>query len=186
MTKRGRPREFTPEQAKQRRLEASRKYYAEHKKLHSERTNRWRANNLEKVRADEREWRRKNPEKARLADLKKRKSNPSRIRKSYKKWAGSNPEKVLANVNRRRCRQINSPGHAYTTDKHISSRWEMFGGRCWICGGKAVATDHVKPISKGGAHYPSNLRPACFFCNTSKKDRWPVLLYTSFMVLPLP
>ncbi len=46
---------------------------------------------------------------------------------------------------------------------------------CWICGGVSdhMAFDHVKPIAKGGAHIPANLRLACRSCNSSKNARWP-------------
>lgn len=63
---------------------------------------------------------------------------------------------------------------SYTTKAKVQARMAMFGGRCWICKvGPFEEIDHVKPLSKGGAHLPANLRPACRSCNRSKKDRWP-------------
>ncbi|MGF0262557.1 HNH endonuclease [Rhodococcus ruber] len=59
-----------------------------------------------------------------------------------------------------------------TTDQ-LNARWAYYGGRCWICGGKATVTDHVKPLSKGGSNWPSNARPACVPCNASKNAKWP-------------
>ncbi len=49
--------------------------------------------------------------------------------------------------------------------------------RCYLCGkliqiGKRHV-DHIVPLSKGGAHRPSNLAIACSFCNLSKKDKMP-------------
>lgn len=32
--------------------------------------------------------------------------------------------------------------------------------------------DHIKPISKGGTHHPSNLRVICRSCNSRKKDKY--------------
>ncbi|MGY1778760.1 HNH endonuclease [Geodermatophilus sp. SYSU D01036] len=51
----------------------------------------------------------------------------------------------------------------------------MWGGRCWVCGiADATAQDHVKPISRGGSHCLSNLRPICHSCNASKRASWPL------------
>ena len=56
-----------------------------------------------------------------------------------------------------------------------TARFLMWGGRCWVCGIEgATEDDHVKPISKGGSHCLSNLRPICKKCNTSKGGRWPL------------
>jgi 5-methylcytosine-specific restriction endonuclease McrA len=46
----------------------------------------------------------------------------------------------------------------------------MWGNKCWVCGEKATATDHVKSLFRGGSHWPANLRPICKPCN-SKKGR---------------
>ncbi|WP_349257835.1 HNH endonuclease [Iamia sp.] len=42
-----------------------------------------------------------------------------------------------------------------------------------MCGVEADSIDHVKPLSKGGAHMLSNLRPSCRSCNSRKGARWP-------------
>lgn len=56
-----------------------------------------------------------------------------------------------------------------------ASRFELWGGRCWMCGIEAATQeDHVKPISKGGSHCLANLRPVCHSCNSSKGGRWPL------------
>jgi HNH endonuclease len=44
----------------------------------------------------------------------------------------------------------------------------MWGGRCWMCGGQATATDHVKALVCGGSNWPANLRPICQPCNSRK------------------
>lgn len=45
---------------------------------------------------------------------------------------------------------------------------------CAYCGADLHRTgfhvDHVKPLSKGGSNWPSNLACACPSCNTSKRD----------------
>lgn len=56
----------------------------------------------------------------------------------------------------------------------LVDRYAVFGFRCWICGRDDVQLhmDHVKPISKGGAHMLANIRPACKPCNSRKRDAW--------------
>lgn len=53
-------------------------------------------------------------------------------------------------------------------------RFAFYDRKCWMCGGDADGTDHVKPLVKGGAHMWCNLRPACASCNASKNDCWPI------------
>lgn len=40
-----------------------------------------------------------------------------------------------------------------------------------LCLKPAWTVDHIKPVSKGGTHHPSNLRAACLQCNSGKRDR---------------
>ncbi len=74
-------------------------------------------------------------------------------------------------VKRRRAALAVTPGYGYTNKRHIAWRWAMWGGLCWVCGVKAEATDHVIPLSRGGAHWPANLRPICKVCNSSKNAK---------------
>jgi len=56
----------------------------------------------------------------------------------------------------------------------VKQRLAYYGGRCWMCGSPGETQDHVKPLSKGGAHMLANIRPACLTCNSRKCDRWPL------------
>lgn len=95
------------------------------------------------------------------------------VKANVKRWVKANPERDLALHHRHRARQREAPGAEYTTYQHIIDRWEMWGNRCWICGAPAEQTDHVKPLARGGAHWPCNLRPICKRCNSAKKATWP-------------
>lgn len=55
----------------------------------------------------------------------------------------------------------------------LIARVDYYGGLCWMCGAPADEIDHVKPLSAGGAWWPSNLRPACHDCNARKRNVWP-------------
>lgn len=50
----------------------------------------------------------------------------------------------------------------------IQERIIYFGERCWMCGGPYDFMDHVIPLARGGADFPSNLRPICKPCNSRK------------------
>lgn len=74
----------------------------------------------------------------------------------------------------RRARQAGVPTRPFT-DEQWAQKIAYYGWRCWICGDGSVPleADHVKPLSKGGAHMLCNLRPACRSCNASKNAKWP-------------
>lgn len=59
--------------------------------------------------------------------------------------------------------------------------WEKSGGRCWYCGKQCkfppadlmerMTIDHMTPWRSGGSHGIENLVPACFSCNSVKRNR---------------
>lgn len=59
--------------------------------------------------------------------------------------------------------------------------WAKSGGRCWYCGKQChlppaplmerMTIDHMVPFRKGGSHGVDNLVPACFSCNSVKRNR---------------
>jgi 5-methylcytosine-specific restriction endonuclease McrA len=44
-------------------------------------------------------------------------------------------------------------------------------GDCVYCGAPSAVADHVRPLAGGGLDVRENLAPACWPCNSSKKDR---------------
>ena len=50
-----------------------------------------------------------------------------------------------------------------------------YSNTCWICSVEldVVQWDHVQPLSMGGAHVRSNLRPSCKPCNGRKGSIYP-------------
>ena len=69
----------------------------------------------------------------------------------------------------------------YTTDVEkltLATHNEIlkeYNNTCWICEDTidTVSWDHVKPLSKGGAHVRSNVRPTHIRCNSRKSNKWP-------------
>lgn len=91
-----------------------------------------------------------------------------------REWAERNPEVArrisTQKSSRRRAKEREAQGFA--TPQQIAWRSEMYGNRCWMCGGEPTGMDHVIPLSKGGSHWPANLRPACRSCNARKRHFW--------------
>jgi hypothetical protein len=70
----------------------------------------------------------------------------------------------------RRARKLAAPGTA-TVDQ-VLARFAYFGNRCVYCRTtERLTVDHVVPLSRGGSHWPANLRPACISCNSRKGAR---------------
>ena len=57
------------------------------------------------------------------------------------------------------------------TDDQLSQRMSVFNFNCAYCNGPFEHIDHVIPLSKGGLHCLSNLRPSCQSCNLSKHNK---------------
>jgi 5-methylcytosine-specific restriction endonuclease McrA len=93
------------------------------------------------------------------------------IQKYQSKWLKENIETTRAINNNRRAREKSAPGTA--TAEQRRARWELYGGLCYFCGKQAEHMDHVKPLTKGGANWPCNLRPICRSCNSKKRVTWP-------------
>lgn len=133
-----------------------------------------KADNPEKVRQKAREaqarFKEKRPERAKRASLDWRKNNPQLSRDSSRHWRENNPEKHALKNNRRRALKAGSGGNV--TPQEWQSLLNYYGNICLCCGVSGQDTlltqDHIKPLSKGGAHSIENLQPLCGSCNTSK------------------
>lgn len=88
-------------------------------------------------------------------------------------YNAAHPEVILFYKQMRRSRKNNAPGTSYITLDLLEQRWDYYGHACYLCGDHATATDHVKPLAKGGAAWPCNLRPICKTCNSIKGAKWP-------------
>lgn len=98
-------------------------------------------------------------------------------------WLRANPEMRLAYQNLRRARQQTDEYELVTTEM-VLGEW---GSVCYICQeevdldaprtpGKpgwqrGLHIDHVVPLSKGGLHTLSNLRPTHGLCNLKKHNK---------------
>ena len=147
---------------KERRAEYDKLKYAANRDRMQAQAKAWHLANPERVAKHKRDWQERNPEHA--AKLKKT-------------WQEQNPERYAsikrANEAKRRARKASVLVIDFS-DAQLEARLAYYGHRCWICRtGEYEELDHVKPLSKGGAHMLSNLRPACQSCNRTKHANWP-------------
>ena len=126
----------------------------------------------ERILDNTRDWTANNKDRHEIANQQWRDRNRDRLSQYAREYHKRNPEVARRANRKRRSRQFQAVCVPYT-DEQLAQRWEYYGGNCWICGDKATATDHVKPLSKGGAEMLCNLRPACQPCNSRKRDKWP-------------
>lgn len=153
-----------------------------------DRNKKWRCDNREVYREQRRNYERKHKEKAvergrkfreiHASEIPAKKrayhvKNAEKVRSKVRQWRKENPNKHRALNSRRRAKQFTAEGYHYTNAQHIEWRWQMWGGKCWMCSSKAEATDHVIPLNAGGSHWPSNLRPICKSCNSRRSKKRP-------------
>jgi len=101
--------------------------------------------------------------------------NRERLVARSREYRHANRDIIQAGVERRRARQ-QGPGVSAEQWAAIQSAYD---GRCAYCGTVGKMTmDHVVPLSKGGAHEPFNVVPACTSCNCRKRTGPPSTLPT--------
>lgn len=120
-----------------------------------------------------RDFSKKFPEVNRQAVTRYQKSNPDKIRNVLKRWRKRNPTKVRLQKYRRR--------HAVGKFSHedIQELLELQDHMCAICFEEfndmlKYEIDHIKPLSKGGTNWPTNLQLLCRSCNAKKSAKYYV------------
>ena len=134
----------------------------------------------DKILASNRRWMSENKEAHKVASRKWYEKNYERHKANCAQWAQKNPQKVQVHVRARRAAKLGASGSA--TYEQIMARVAYFGWKCWMCGQPWQEIDHVKPLARGGSNWPSNLRPACKSCNSSKRHKWPYLSPKSILI----
>lgn len=154
----------------------SAKYYLANKDRILEQSRRWHRENADRKRILSKRWGAANAEHKRQYDLQWKSDNAEHIKARNARWQRDNPVKVRLSAARDRARKA---GVAIVdfSEAQLADKFSYWGGRCWACPEEATEMDHVKPISKGGAHMLSNIRPICRPCNKSKSGRWPLVAW---------
>lgn len=134
----------------------------------------YRAKNADAKKKRDAEYYEKNKEQIKENVARYKLDNKEAILKVAREYSKSRTREQKAAVRHRRRAMLNGVLHIEFTVEEFNARMSMFGFKCWICKvGKFESVDHVKPVSKGGAHILANLRPCCLSCNASKKATWP-------------
>lgn len=157
-----------------------------HRKYHKEYQRKYRL--LTKEREYQKEYQKKyrktHKEKSRKAYRKHYHSNKEFHSQRNKEWRKANPDLAQQYQRERRARVRGAQGTC--SARQWKLRCDLYGWRCAYCriilDFSNLTCDHQIPLSKGGSNWPSNLVPACQFCNFSKRNKKPqeFRLKTSF------
>jgi 5-methylcytosine-specific restriction endonuclease McrA len=102
------------------------------------------------------------------------KNNKELVKKIGKLWKINNPERSREisrkSASRYRARKKFAVTYNFSIEQ-LMQRMSIFGFKCAYCNGLFEQIDHVIPLSRGGGHYLSNLRPSCKRCNSSKSNK---------------
>lgn len=140
-----------------------------------ERMKKWRPQNRERSRDNDRAARLRNIEKAKLKDKKRYWKNPEKYREQSRLRKILNPEKAKIHYRLKMRRRRASPGSFTKDDVDRIFRLQKYKcAYCRISIKNNYHIDHIVPLSKGGTHYPSNLQGLCPHCNMTKQARDPI------------
>lgn len=144
--------------------EANREKIAEYKKAYQE-------DNREKIAKYKKAHYEANREEIEEKHKAYREANRELLAEKQRVYNAANPEKARAHGHNRRARKRNAEGSH--TAAQVSARFAAHGDSCVYCGSKEdLHVEHMKPLSKGGSNWASNIAPACAKCNLSKNDKW--------------
>lgn len=167
----------------------SRRENLEQKQLLNNRNKEWKKVKFEEDPNYHKKNYARNPEKRRENQRKYYSNNTEKELKNQKIWRADNREIYLQSSknwklnNKEKTKQIQKISSlAYRARKtnatiqdfsckELNYRMSVFGFLCSYCGGQFEHIDHVIPLSKGGKHCLSNLRPSCQICNNKKFNK---------------
>jgi len=153
------------------------------------RTEKWKAENRERVNRVTREWQHANPDKMKairrrytVKTVTKRAAyrlaNLDRIKPYQKAWFAAHPGYIAEkqHVQRARRYQQKKAGGVPRAEWAYIKAW--YGNVCAQCSAtERITMDHFIPLILGGKHEWSNVWPLCKACNSRKKDKRPALHY---------
>src|ERR1017187_1006915 len=157
--------------------EAIKEKAAKYKEANPEKVKSWRKalyyRNREANKKNASEWYANNKERARASRRRYQFEHKASVYAGQRAWRKLNPLRRKVLETRRRARKKSAPGEC--PYEQLKARIVFYGEKCWMClAAPFYCLDHVKPLSKGGSNWPSNLRPACRPCNSRKRSLWPL------------
>lgn len=96
---------------------------------------------------------------------------PERMKANFKAYQVKNLDKFAQYARNRRAQQAQAEG-AFSLQEFYDL-CKSTGDLCLKCGTteRKLTPDHIRPISKGGSNYISNIQPLCGPCNSSKNAK---------------
>ncbi len=114
-----------------------------------------------------------NPELVRAEKAAEYERNKGHYKQRSREWHERNPG-ASAEYDRRRRARMRGTQVVPLSSQQIQQRFSVFDDRCVYCGTEGELTvDHIIPLSRGGRHILSNIKPACRSCNSKKRNRRP-------------
>lgn len=129
----------------------------------------WKKNNPEKHRAGCMRWVTNNPDKARTIWGRYAERYPDRRRAASRKFRLRNPHLAVADGAKRRARARKA---AIGGDSRFIAQFYRTARRISRCVGIRFHVDHIRPLSKGGAHHETNLQVIPARINLRKHAKW--------------
>jgi 5-methylcytosine-specific restriction endonuclease McrA len=163
---------------------------AERRERHAARQRAYRQQHPDRVRASQKRWVEANPDAVKARKQRWKEANPGRVRPGAKRWKQENPDRVRAGAqlwreknpeatraSRHRYRARKRAAEGTHSAEELKALFERQGGKCVYCRtklGKRYHADHIKPLSKGGSNWISNIQLSCAPCNLSKQAFDPI------------
>lgn len=122
-----------------------------------------------------REWRLNNPDRAAAAKRAYHQKNKAAVERRVREWNAANPEAARVRGRNYRAR-LNAAEGSHTADD-VKSLYSKQVGRCVYCRrklGDRYHVDHIRPLSRGGSNWPTNLQLLCARCNNNKRAADPL------------
>ncbi len=168
-------------------------YYLANSEKIKARANAWYYANRERAAAAAEEWRAAHPKAVAASKKKYREANRLKLVEASRTYRANHYEQTLEATRawhrahleeaREKARLRVHLKRASAPDSDVTlGAWQtlvgLWDGHCVYCGTRAKMTqDHVRPLTREGAHMMNNLLPACLRCNQSKGNRllseWP-------------
>jgi len=101
-------------------------------------------------------------------------ANKALVEQRVREWNAANPEGPRTRGRNYRAR-LNAAEGSHTAEDVKRLHAEQ-GGQCVYCPkelGDSYHVDHIKPLSRGGSNWPSNLQLLCARCNNNKRATDP-------------
>jgi len=156
------------EEAKQNRLEYTRKWHTENSKHDKEYKEKYYANNTEKILRDAKKYYLEHSEERKEYSRQWREENPDKVAEQQRRYRQEYADKVYAKNAKRRA--LLKGATVEDVDPTVVYNRDM--GICQLCftgvSRDTMSLDHIVPLIHGGEHSYNNIQLAHISCNSKK------------------